>query len=121
MATTEDKTFFKKLEENTVKWVVGFGLTSLTALVTFYFTTTATLQAHEKTTTKNTERLDKVEQLLVKIASNPELTSVQIGNIVNTLEDIKERQIKYEENQTKANDRMDKLYDEVIKLLRDRH
>lgn len=120
MLDSTDKTFFKNVKDQIIKWLIGLILATIVSGVTFYFTTTATLSAHEtklKTiddlNNDHSARLTAVEKLVVALATNPELTNVQIANILKTVEDIQQRQIK-------SDDRLDKLYDEVIKIIRER-
>jgi K+/H+ antiporter YhaU regulatory subunit KhtT len=110
----QDKpTFFKKIEADIIKWIIGGVVTIILGGVTFYYNTNNTLKAHGSSFEKMEGRMSNVEKLVNKMASNPELVNAQINAIEKAVEDLKQRQIKSEEN---SNVKFDKIYDAIISL-----
>lgn len=103
------KSFFKRIENDIVKWFIGTIFTLIGVSIPFYFNTTSSIQAHNSQIENIQTEVSGVIQTVDKLEKSPSFNGNEIKEILKKVDEIQARQQKLEVRQ-------DKMYDIMLEI-----
>lgn len=113
--------FLKGIEPPSyIKWLFGIVFGFFMIAIPFYCNTNQTLQANTEKIDTNTVHIANHERRLIILEKNPELNpelKKYLDNIMAAQNEEKERQVRIEGRLDKSDERDDRIYDMVTKVV----